>query len=111
MSAEESEYCRSTSHAIYLLQGKRKIEILCILRLGPVRLGQLSRLIPSASKKVLTENLRQLQVSGIIVRHDLSGTVRHIEYDLEETMRLPIHSLLDHLKQVGDLHGLGASKR
>ena len=58
MSNEDSVYCRSMSRAIRLLQGKRKIEILCLLRSGPVRLGQLSRLIPSASKKVLTQNLR-----------------------------------------------------
>ena len=28
---------------------------------GPVRLGQLTRIIPAASKKVLTENLREME--------------------------------------------------
>ena len=32
-------YCRSASQAVELLRGKRKIEILCILREAPVRLG------------------------------------------------------------------------
>ena len=57
-----------------LLQGKWRIEILCAMRRGPVRLGQLARLIPDASKKMLTQNLRKLEADGIVIRSDLSDT-------------------------------------
>jgi DNA-binding HxlR family transcriptional regulator len=69
------KYSQFASHAVELLQGKWKIQILCSIRSGPVRLGQLARQIPSA------ENLRDLEFSGIVIRRDLSGTVRHVEYD------------------------------
>lgn len=76
--------------------------ILCMMRNGPVRLGRLSREIPSASKKVLTENLRELEANGVVVRRDLSGTVRHVEYDIAEGLRPGIASILDHLASLGD---------
>ena len=104
MREQDALYCLGASRAIHLLRGKRKIEILCILRTGPVRLGELTRLVPSASKKVLTENLRQLEEAGIVVRRDMSGNVRHIEYELTEGLQLATHSMLDELRSFGDTH-------
>lgn len=59
------------------------------MRGGPVRLGQLSRLLPEASKKVLMTELKQLVSSGLVERRDLSdgGVVRHVECDLIESIR------------------------
>jgi DNA-binding HxlR family transcriptional regulator len=59
---------------------------------------------PSASKKVLTENLRDLEASGLVVRRDFSSTVRHIEYDFCEAMRPAMNLILDHLGELGDYH-------
>lgn len=102
MATKPPEYFQSATHAIELLQGKWRMQIiLCMMRSGPVRLGQLSRAIPSASKKVLTENLRELETSGMVVRRDLSGTVRHVEYDIAEGLRPGIASILDHLASLG----------
>ncbi|WP_353067622.1 winged helix-turn-helix transcriptional regulator [Tunturiibacter psychrotolerans] len=67
------------------------------MRDGPVRLGQLGRRIPTASKKVLTENLRNLESAGLVVRTDKSRQVRHVEYDLAEASKSATHELLDHL--------------
>ena len=61
-------------------------------------------LIPSASKKVLTENLQELGSDGLVVRKDLSNTILHVEYGLSEGMRMPINSLLEHLKILSKSH-------
>jgi DNA-binding HxlR family transcriptional regulator len=74
------------------------------MREGPVRLGQLGRRIPAASKKVLTENLRNLESAGLIVRTDMSRQVRHVEYDFAEASKLATHELLDHLAKWGELY-------
>ena len=58
-----------------LLHGKWRIYILFAMRSGPIRLGQLTRVIPHASKKVLAQNLRDLEASGIVTRRDLSEAV------------------------------------
>jgi DNA-binding HxlR family transcriptional regulator len=69
------------------------------MRSGPVRLGPLGRSIPSASKKVLTENLRKLESAGLIRRTDLGGRIRHVEYDLVERVKLRTYQLLDSLAE------------
>jgi DNA-binding HxlR family transcriptional regulator len=70
------------------------------MRGGPVRLGQLSRLLPEASKKVLMTELKQLVRSGLVERRDLSdgGVVRHVEYNLVESIRPATVVLLEQLE-------------
>ena len=94
---------RATLTAEVLFQGKWKLHILCAMRSGPVRLGQLARIVPGASKKMLTQNLRQLEADGIVVRKDMSDLVLHIEYELDESTREGVCALLDHLAKWGGL--------
>ena len=70
----------------------------------PVRLGQLARLIPRASKKVLTQNLRDLEATGIVIRKDISDFVLHVEYELSEEFRESVVALLEHLARWGDTY-------
>jgi DNA-binding HxlR family transcriptional regulator len=99
MQDTKHKYSCAASVAIGFLQGKRRIEILCAMRTGPVRLGQLARLIPGVSKKVLTENLRKMEGFGLVVRTDLSGLVRHVEYDLTAAIKKETCALLDELEK------------
>ena len=78
------------------------------MRAGPVRLGQLRRELRHASKKVLAENLRELEDAGLVLRRNLGRSVRHVEYDFTEGMRPRIHSILDHLADFGE--ALGSSR-
>jgi DNA-binding HxlR family transcriptional regulator len=87
-----------------LFQGKWRIQILCAMRFGPVRLGQLARVLPNASKKVLTQNLRELEASCVVVRKDLSDVVLHIEYELREDTKHDLCALLDHLGKWGETY-------
>jgi DNA-binding HxlR family transcriptional regulator len=84
-----------------ILQGKWTLHILCAMREQPVRLSQLTRLIPSASKKALRAGLRDLEAAEIVVRRDLSDTVLHVEYDFANDMREAVCSLLDQLGKWG----------
>ena len=102
MGRSAQEYCRSCTDTVRLLQGKWKIHILCAIRSRPVRLGQLVRDLPTASKKVLTENLRDLENAGIVIRRDMGGSVPHVEYDFKDEMRPALHSMLDHLADFGN---------
>jgi DNA-binding HxlR family transcriptional regulator len=73
------------------------------MRRGPVRLGQLGRLIPTASKKVLAENLRRLEASGLVIRTDLSRQVLHVEYRLAEPIQAETYMVLDRLAEWAEL--------
>jgi DNA-binding HxlR family transcriptional regulator len=46
------------------------------MRSGPIRLAQLARIVPGASKQMLTQNLRKLEADGIVVRKDLTIAAR-----------------------------------
>ena len=87
---------------------RRTIPILCAVRTQPVRLSELRRAIPTASKKALTASLRSLEAANVVVRRDLSGSVLHVEYELADTMREPLATLLDHLAEWGELYELEA---
>ena len=91
VSPQEQAAIRS---AIDLVQGKWKIGILCRLQERPARLGDLRRLFPQASKKMLTQHLRQMERDGIIIRSDQSGKVPHVEYSLSEPRGLALSRLL-----------------
>ncbi|HEU4982255.1 MAG TPA: helix-turn-helix domain-containing protein [Acidobacteriaceae bacterium] len=90
--------------AINLVRGKWKIGIICRLEEGPVRLGELRRLFPEASKKMLTQHLRQMEQDGLIVRSDLSGKIPHVEYSLSNSLGRAVVCLIDFLAQWGAQH-------
>jgi DNA-binding HxlR family transcriptional regulator len=93
------------------LQGKWRVHILWGLRNGPIRIGELARLIPGASKKVLAQHLRKLEADGIVVRKDMSDLVLHIEYELSSAYRHLVCGLLDHLSQSGAFYLAETGKR
>ncbi len=102
MSPDCVTHMRKVALVTSLLQRKWSLHILCAMRHGPVRLSQLTRLIPKASKKALRAGLRDLESARVIIRRDLSGNVLHVEYDFTGDMRPAICRLLDHLAQLGE---------
>jgi len=87
-----------------LLRGKWSIRVLCAMRFGPVRLGQLGRTISGASKKMLAHALRNLEADGIVVRRDLSELVLHVEYALHPDVRDSVVSLIDRIEDWGEAY-------
>ena len=62
-----------TELALELLGGKWKMVILARLKDGPLRYGELRRLIPRLSDKVLTQRLADLQERGLVAREAAAG--------------------------------------
>jgi DNA-binding HxlR family transcriptional regulator len=89
----------SAQVAVNLIHGKWKTRILSRLRHGPTRLGELRRILPQASKKMLAQHLREMERDGLVVRKNLSGRVLHVEYSLSESggyAALHLISMLQH---------------
>jgi DNA-binding HxlR family transcriptional regulator len=91
----------SAQNAINLIQGKWKTRILSQLQHGPVRLSELRRMLPEASKKVLAQHLREMEKDGLVVRKDLSGRLRHVQYSLSDTMGFAVLDLISTLTEWG----------
>ncbi|MFZ6742146.1 winged helix-turn-helix transcriptional regulator [Undibacterium sp. JH2W] len=67
-----------------VISGKWKALVLYYLKDGPIRFGQLKRLTQGASHKVLTEQLRELEMDGVVQRVETLGKTLKVEYSLSE---------------------------
>ncbi|MDR1375895.1 MAG: helix-turn-helix transcriptional regulator [Synergistaceae bacterium] len=67
-----------------LINGKWKLLILKELSQGPVRYGALERAIPAISAKVLTQQLREMETDGLVVRTIFPEIPPRVEYSLDE---------------------------
>jgi DNA-binding HxlR family transcriptional regulator len=67
-----------------LLGGKWKPVILARLKDRPLSYGELRRLIPDLSDKMLTERLKGLQAQGLVARTRSSGKPARLSYALTE---------------------------
>jgi DNA-binding HxlR family transcriptional regulator len=65
-----------------LIGGKWKMLILYHVCHGPRRFGELRRLLPGISEKMLIQDLRQMQESGLLVRKDYQQVPPKVEYSI-----------------------------
>jgi DNA-binding HxlR family transcriptional regulator len=78
------------------LHGKWKT---CVFIQGPVRFGGMLKLLPDATRQGMTNALRELQESGILVRKVISEKPLHVEYSLSElgVEFIPVFKAIDAL--------------
>ena len=67
-----------------MIGGKYKTLILWKLISGPMRFSELRRTVPGATPKMLTQQLRELERDGLIVRHVYPVVPPKVEYRLTE---------------------------
>lgn len=94
--------------ALDVTGGKWKPVILWHLSQSDHRFGVLRRAIPIVSEKVLVEQLRQLEQSGVMLRHVEDTVPPTVTYSLSphgHTLKVAINSLSDwglqHAQQIG----------
>ena len=80
------------------LGGKHKPQILHCLMGGEVHFLELTRQLGGVSRKILTEQLRDLQAAGLIRRRQKDDARRRVGYSLTETGR----ALVPILGQIND---------
>lgn len=74
----------SLVHTMNIIGNKWKPIILYLLSNGAMRFGMLNVLIPTISKKVLTNQLKELENDGLILRKSFAETPPRVEYSLTE---------------------------
>lgn len=67
-----------------ILSGKWKLKILWQLSKGTIRFNELQRLLGRITTKTLTEQLRELEEQGIILRTVFPEVPLRVEYSLSE---------------------------
>jgi DNA-binding HxlR family transcriptional regulator len=90
------KYNISVEATLEVIGGKWKPVILCHLIHGKKRTGELKRLIPNITQKMLTQQLRELENDGIINRIVYNQVPPKVEYELSDygdSLREILHSL------------------
>lgn len=65
-----------------LIGGKWKSEIIYHLGSGPIRTGELKRLVTGITQKMLIEKLKELEKDGLIIREAYNQVPPKVEYSL-----------------------------
>lgn len=71
-------------HTMTYIGGKWKPIILGRLVNGAVRFGKLAVQIPDISRKILTEQLKELEEDGLVIRYSYNEKPPRVEYELSE---------------------------
>jgi DNA-binding HxlR family transcriptional regulator len=70
--------------ALYAIGGKWKLRIIVALNSGNKRFNELQRLVEGISAKVLSAELKELELNGFVRRQVFTGTPVVVEYELTE---------------------------
>ena len=68
-----------------IIGGKWKSIIIYLLSQGSLRFGKLALFIPSVSRKVLTDQLREMEADGLIIREKFNEIPPRVEYSLSKS--------------------------
>jgi len=67
-----------------MISGKWKSLILWHLHDGPIRYKQLERIVPGVSQKMLTQQLKEMEGDGLLIRTVFPEVPPRVEYALTE---------------------------
>ena len=92
--------CKATLNAVadalYVIGGKWKLRIIVALKDGNKRFNEMQRLIEGISAKVLSTELKDLELNGFVRRNVFTSTPVVVEYELTEyadTLEDVLHAL------------------
>lgn len=89
--------------ALNAIGGKWKTLILWEINIEPRRFGELKRLLPGISEKVLTQQLREMEADGLVRREVFPGVVQKVEYSVTEVGKT-LNSAVTVLSEWGKEH-------
>lgn len=84
MNNTKKTYTNGVLMTLSVIGMKWKPLILCHLVDGPKRTAELKRAVQGITSKVLTDQLRELERDGIIIRKVFNEVPPHVEYSISE---------------------------
>src|SRR6187200_1262268 len=93
----------SIADALYAIGGKWKLRIIVALKEGYKRFNEMQRTIEGISAKVLSTELKDLELNGFVRRKVHTGTPVVVEYELTEYCET-LNDVLHALSSWGAMH-------
>ncbi|MFD2572138.1 winged helix-turn-helix transcriptional regulator [Spirosoma soli] len=89
--------------ALYVIGGKWKLRIIIALQSGSKRFNELQRTVTGISARVLSNELKELEINGFITRTVHAQVPVVVEYELTEYSDT-LEDVLTSLKKWGAMH-------
>ena len=89
--------------ALYAIGGKWKLRIIVALMSGNKRFNELQRLVEGISAKVLSSELKELEMNGFVRRSVFTGTPVIVDYELTD-YAATLNDVLESLGKWGAMH-------
>jgi DNA-binding HxlR family transcriptional regulator len=94
----------AVSDALYVIGGKWKLRIILALAEGPKRFNELQRMVTGISAKVLSGELKDLELNGFVKRTVYADTIPvGVEYERTEYAET-LRDVLSSLREWGAMH-------
>ena len=93
----------SIADALYVIGGKWKLRIIVALIDGSKRFNELQRLVDGISAKVLSTELKELELNGFVNRNVFTGTPVMVEYAISDYADT-LSDVLESLNKWGAMH-------
>ena len=98
------KYCWKTGcdveATLSVIGGRWKPVLVCHLLDGRKRFGELRRLTPNATERMITLQLRELEADGVVSRHVYAEVPPRVEYELTEFGR-SLEAILELMQEWG----------
>jgi len=95
----------SDIYSVNLISGQWTLAICCHLMQGKLRFGQLKKLLPTISERMLTLQLRKMEENKLLIRKVYAEVPARVEYELTATAKL-LKPILKQLEDWGEQHRL-----
>lgn len=104
------EYVLNINDTLNVKSGKWKLPILGSILFGKKRFTDIQRNIPKISPRMLSKELKELELNGVLVRTVYDTTPVSVEYELSETGK-QITEVLDKMMEWGIEHRKSVLKK
>ncbi|MBC3785946.1 winged helix-turn-helix transcriptional regulator [Spirosoma utsteinense] len=102
-AADCSQSSQAVQDALYVLSGKWKLPIIVALSGGPRRFGELQRLVSGITAKMLSKELKELEMNEFAIRRVYATMPVTVEYELTEYSQ-SLNSIIEALRDWGIQH-------
>ena len=104
------EYVLNINDTLNVISGKWKLPILGSILFGKKRFTDIQRNIPKITPRMLSKELKELELNGVLVRTVYDTTPVSVEYELSETGK-QITQVLDKMIEWGIEHRKSVLKK
>jgi DNA-binding HxlR family transcriptional regulator len=109
-SAECAAALTAVGDALYVIGGKWKLRIIIALSEGHIRFNELQRRVEGISARVLSNELKDLELNGFLVRTVQVGSPVIVEYKLTDYADT-LKDVLRSLREWGTMHKANIKSR